>query len=287
MRALIITFAFAVAVWTSIDGSAGAYQHANPTEMFQSLEQAQKGDIDAQYRLGVMHLHARRNFEEAVKWLGMAAEQGDARAQHELAQVYFFGLGVPKNPDVGTKLSRRAAKQGLPVAEYWVGAAHHFGFGTSQDHAEAMRWFLRAGKSGLPMAQVNVGKLYEQGTGVPLDYAEAGIWYRLASEQSVESGLLNTGLFTDHQDLAQNPSAETYRPEVQQAIARAKKNLGIFYAHGWGIPRDPVQAYMWLDLAGAEGAAGAAQLRNNLAEYMTTAQVTEAQRLARKWKPKS
>ena len=63
------------------------------------------------------------------------------------------------------------------------------------------------------------------------------------------------------------------------------------YTVGQGVPQDYVQAHMWFNLAAARSSPGevhdrAVQLRDALAERMTTAQVAEAQRLAREWKPR-
>jgi hypothetical protein len=43
---------------------------------------------------------------------------------------------------------------------------------------------------------------------------------------------------------------------------------------------------MWFDLAAARGDSYAKKSRDKLAEKMTPAQIAEAQRLAREWKPK-
>ncbi len=44
---------------------------------------------------------------------------------------------------------------------------------------------------------------------------------------------------------------------------------------------------MWWDLAAAQGNKEALKLRDLMAEKMTPAQLADAQRLAREWKPKS
>ena len=46
------------------------------------------------------------------------------------------------------------------------------------------------------------------------------------------------------------------------------------------VPQDYVQAHMWYDIAGV---AVAVSYRDYVAREMTTAQVAEAQRLAREW----
>jgi uncharacterized protein len=63
------------------------------------------------------------------------------------------------------------------------------------------------------------------------------------------------------------------------------------YVQGQGVPRDYVQAHMWFNLAASRftGEAGHnidAAARDDLSEEMTPAQIAEAQRLAREWRPK-
>ena len=48
----------------------------------------------------------------AVKWYTLAAEQGDADAQINLAGMYFNGRGVPQDYKTAVKWHTLAAKQG-------------------------------------------------------------------------------------------------------------------------------------------------------------------------------
>ena len=52
---------------------------------------------------------------------------------------------------------------------------------------------------------------------------------------------------------------------------------------GHGLPRDFVLAYMWNNLAAAQGGAEAAKFRDVIAEAMTAQQIAEAQKLASDW----
>ena len=102
-----------------------------------------------------------------------------------------------------------------------------------------------------------LGGMYLRGEHVPQDYAEAVKWYRRAAEQG--------------------HAGSHYR-------------LGRMYAEGKGVPMDLVRAHMWFNLAGAAGhflSPCAQQKRDLVASRMTPAQIAEAQRLARKWKPKT
>ena len=60
------------------------------------------------------------------------------------------------------------------------------------------------------------------------------------------------------------------------------------YERGYGVPRNPVMARMWLNLAvsRAPSLSMAVTLRNEVAAKMTPAQIAEAKRLAEEWESK-
>jgi len=95
--------------------------------------------------------------------------------------------------------------------------------------------------------------MYLEGYGVPQDYLTALFWLRRAA---------------DH------------------GIAMAQGKLGVMYQEGWGPTQDYVEAHKWYNLAATYGDKPAADLRDALANQMTPAQIAEAQKLAREWKPK-
>jgi TPR repeat protein len=77
-----------------------------------------------------------------------------------------------------------------------------------------------------------------------------------------------------------------FRPLAEQGNASAQNNLGVMYAIGNGIPQDYVEAHKWANLAAAQGNKVAEKFMDSIAARMTPAQIAEAQRLAREWKPK-
>ncbi len=132
-------------------------------------------------------------------------------------------------------------------------AAYHRG-----DYATAVREWRPLAEQGDADAQFNLGDLYDNGQGVPQDDAKAMKWYRKAAEQGLD---------------------------VAQAV------LGLMYAQGRGVTQDYVQAYMWFKLAVSKDSPGffrdtAVDIRDDVAKKMTPAQISEAQKLAREWKPK-
>ncbi len=70
-----------------------------------------------------------------------------------------------------------------------------------------------------------------------------------------------------------------------QGYAGAQQKIGEKHLEGSGVPRDLVQAYMWFDLAAAQGNKDAKGFMEAAARDMKPAQIEEARRLAREWKP--
>ena len=77
---------------------------------------ARKGHIDAQTTLGLM-LFQNGNQVSGLRWLGQAAERGDARAMLIYGTALFNGDGVPRDPILGYAFVSRAAAQGLAPAK--------------------------------------------------------------------------------------------------------------------------------------------------------------------------
>jgi len=82
-----------------------------------------------------------------------------------------------------------------------------------------------------------------------------------------------------------------WRPLAEQGDASAQSFLGIMYVEGLGVPQDYSKAHMWFNLAASRFPPGvehdiAVKNRDNVAKRMTPAQISEAQNLAREWKPK-
>ena len=135
----------------------------------------------------------------------------------------------------------------------WAGFDEGFAAYKQGDYATALREWRLLAAQGNASAQSNLSIMYEKGQGVPLDDGAAVRWW--------------------------------YRKAAEQGDASAQNNLGSMYADGRGVPQDYVQAQMWWNLAAA-GNEGARKNRDIVVKLMTPAQIAEAERLAREWKPK-
>ena len=58
------------------------------------------------------------------------------------------------------------------------------------------------------------------------------------------------------------------------------------YVIGSGVPEDYVVAYMWLNLAAAQGHENAKKGKGIISEEMTKEQIADAQKLSREWMAK-
>ena len=127
------------------------------------------------------------------------------------------------------------------------------------DHAVAMEIWRPLANSGDASAQYMVGFLYAQGEGVVANSGKAAKWYHKAADQG--------------------------DPDAQM-------NLGLMYVNGVGVKKSYVSAYKWFALAYLHYPAGdyrddAFRNRENVASLMSTEQIEKADRLVRRWKPKT
>jgi uncharacterized protein len=150
------------------------------------------------------------------------------------------------------RLMRPLAEHGVVPAQSLLAGMYAKGLGVLQDYEAAVKWWRKAAEQGLDEAQYNLGLMYDDGHGVPQNSATAVSWYRKAAEQG---------------------------------YVQAQLNLGAMYYNGEGVPQDYVAAHMWFNLAAVSGDKKATSNRNKVSARMTPAQIAEAQKLAREWKP--
>jgi len=122
------------------------------------------------------------------------------------------------------------------------------------DYATALKEWQPIAEQGDAGAQFNVGLMYYDGKGVSQSFEEARRWFQRSADQGYE---------------------------------KAQLNLGAMYGAGKGLRKpDFVQSYKWLSLCAAGGDQMCVAQRDLVAQKLKGAKLSEAQRLAREWKPK-
>ncbi|NBX88651.1 MAG: sel1 repeat family protein [Betaproteobacteria bacterium] len=117
------------------------------------------------------------NFESYLK----AAGKGDAQAQYNLGNCFYYGKEVEKDNAQAVVWWRLAAEQGNAQAQCNLGYCYCYGGGVAQDYVQAVKWSRKAADQGLAKAQFNLGQFYFHGEGVAQDYVQAVKWYHKAA----------------------------------------------------------------------------------------------------------
>ena len=250
--------------------AALATDPANPTFMFQ---------LARALTLGKKPL-------EAIKYYLDAADRGHAGAMNDLAGVFEYGLGLPKNLATAIEWYQRAAELGHAGAMSHLGQLSENGLGTPQDFAKArqwyekaatlgnaasmnslgdllrkqgdlllaVQWYVKAAQLGLATAMNNLGELSEAGMGVPQDYAIARRWYDKAAELGNADAMGNLGeLFETGwggpQDL--EVARKWYVKGAALNGRVAMHHLGTLLEAGRGTPKNLSEAKVWYERAAA------------------------------------
>ncbi|MCQ2208619.1 MAG: sel1 repeat family protein [Paludibacteraceae bacterium] len=168
-----------------------------------------------------------------IKKLTKLAEQGDAAAIRELAELYYDGKEYGKALDLYLKLADQNDAEGVRR----IGCCYY----SQNDYKKAVECWLKAANLGNARAQRNMGNCYCFGEGVAQDYKKAVEWYTKAAEQGDAPAQCNLGYCYDKgKGVGQDPkkAVELYTKAAEQGNAVAQRNLGICYINGTGVERD-------------------------------------------------
>jgi hypothetical protein len=155
-----------------------------------------------------------------------------------------------------------------------------------KDYAAAFKEFRPMAEQGNAEAQLYLGKMYMMGQGVLKDEDGAIKWFKASADQGNADAQFFLGSYylLPHRDIAEG--VKWLRLSAEQGQQDAQLLLGKSYLQGdKDLPRDPVQAEMWLRLAA----------KNNLdfyqtelvtaEEQMTAAEIAQGKAMAAAWKP--
>lgn len=185
---------------------------------------AQQGYMPAQLALAQYYHHVEHpgpyDPVMALKWFLAAAEQGDADAQFEAAQLIEKGIMKDDSAPTAIDLLTQAAEQGHVLAQYWLGLQYDQGLAVEADFPTAFQWFSKAAEQGLADAQLSVANMYERGEGVELDHQKAMHFYKQAA---------------------------------MQGNGDAQYSLGIKYYLGEGVEANLPEAIFWMTKADNQG----------------------------------
>ena len=128
--------------------------------------------------------------------------------------------------------------------------------------------------------------MYMIGQGVEKDSDQAIKWYKAAADQGNADAqfFLGAMYLLPQRDIPEG--LKWLKLSADQGMQDAQFLLGMAYLKGQNFTHDPVQAYMWLELAAAQGGEFYQSQRNEAGRQMTPDQIAQAKALAAAWKPK-
>ncbi|KAJ1454434.1 hypothetical protein M885DRAFT_618018 [Pelagophyceae sp. CCMP2097] len=125
------------------------------------------------------------DFHHQSRTAAELAGGGVDEAEYQLANVYQGGyVGPGENPERAFKFCELAAKQGHARAQVQLASCLEHGSDVPVDSAAAARWYRIAAEQGHPGAQFNLGLFYTDGNGVLQSFCEAVRWYHAAAAQN-------------------------------------------------------------------------------------------------------
>lgn len=201
--------------------------------------------------VGGLAANIRGDYVTACKEFKDAAERNHVKAQINLGAMYRNGRCLPKSDVEAVKWFRMAADQKNAEGQFQLGMMYMDGRGMAKSEEEGIKLLQSAAAQDLVDAQAALGNIYLKGLGAKKNPEEAFKWFH--------KGALLENQF-------------------------CMRMLGHMYLNGQGVKKDHVQAYMWAILALDYKDASAGDLKFLLKKVMKPEEISEAEKLAEKWK---
>lgn len=136
-----------------------------PPEYSQLKKQADKGDTQAQLRLGIM-LDNCGNYEEANKMFKLSADNGNSNAQFLYGLRLELGVNITPNVAIANLYYRKSALQGNEDAQFRFATNLEKGNGVKVNVKEANRFYQMSAKQGHKDSMIALSKNLKTGNGI-------------------------------------------------------------------------------------------------------------------------
>ena len=190
------------------------------------------------------------------------------------------GLAALKREHYATALRSwmPLAEAGDPEAQANVGYMYEEGLGVSQQFDAAVSWYEKAAASGSMQANHNLGMIYAEGRGKPQSWVRALRYFEVAASDIPASRYMIGYTFFQGEGNVQN-RPRAFREFMDAALdgyADAQYMIAFMYLDGSGIPKQPMQAYVWASLAHENDQSQAAELVDAASNRMSSGQTMRA-----------
>ncbi len=155
-------------------------------KMSENIIKAENGDAQAQADLAIGYRKlagsleqagAGTDYDEAVKWARLSAEQNNGDGLWALGRSYQSGSGIDYDMDKAIECFKRGAQLGNPPCKYNLGCEYLSGTSIGEDQPKGFALVKEAAEEGYAYAFKDLGDCYLHGTGCEKDANDALYWY--------------------------------------------------------------------------------------------------------------
>ncbi len=262
-------------------------------DLFDKLTRsADSGNLESQIELAYLYLYGidnvKQDFEKALHYYTLAAEQKDPIALNNLGSLYFSGIGAKRDIGKALELFREAADLGNDNAALNLAFIYLTGGKKNAErNKRAVELFEQAQKKN-NIAKFMLGYAYYKGFVVPQDYEKAFQLVKAAADspaQIDEAQLILARMYADGKGTVQNyqNALNAYRAAVSQNNMEAIMELAQIYTNGVMCPKNFVLAHSLFNIASAKNIPGAKEKRDDLTAEMKLEELTQAQETAQNY----
>ena len=190
------------------------------------------------------------------------------------------GLAALKREHYATALRSwlPLAEAGDPEAQANVGYMYEEGLGVSQQLDVAVGWYEKAAASGSMQANHNLGMIFAEGRGTPQSWVRALRYFEEAANDIPASRyMIGYTYFQGEGNIQNRPRAfREFMDAALDGYADAQYMIAFMYLDGSGIPKQPIQAYVWASLAHDNNQIQAAELVDAASNRISSGQAMRA-----------
>ena len=208
--------------------------------LLSSTDYSQAQNRDSLDAKAVQYLQ-NQDFGHAVPILKEAAAAGSPKSQYNYAVCLLQGAGVAQNDSLANIFLERSANQNYVDAEFKLASSYRMGRGVQANSQKAVYWYSRAAELGDVESELDLAIYYRGDNGIPRDTVKMLYWLtRAATQRNPKDDTVATsssGPVTVSTTVGYQTSAE---------ISQIRYSLASMYLAGELVPKDSLQAYMWL-----------------------------------------
>jgi len=186
MLKILILLSLIINLNSSIfEEASNHYKQKNFKKAFSLYKQlAYKGNVDAQYNLGIFYYNGigvKQNKVLAFIWLSTASSKNHSLAQNKLGYMYEKGE-IPdiKNKKHALEQYLKSAKQDYNIAQLNLGMYYNQ-LTDKNSLKQAFYWYTKAANNGNVAAMNNLANMYYFGQSIKHDYQKAASLYKKAA----------------------------------------------------------------------------------------------------------